>query len=53
MANVGVPEACQPPETNTTFGGVYQTCTRNGPEDLCNEMEQRNPLTGSHSCPTY
>ena len=53
MANVGIPEACQPPETNTTFGGVFQTCTRKGPEDLCNNVEQANPLTGSHSCPTY
>ena len=53
MANVGVPEACQPPETNTTFGGVFQTCTRTGPENLCNKVDQPNPLTGSYSCPSH
>ena len=51
-ANLGMPEACMPPETNTTFGGVYQTCYSHGKEDLCSEIQQLNPLTGILSCPT-
>ena len=40
--------SCEPPASNHTFGGVYQTC--NGSSDLCAGMEQKNPLTGDFSC---
>lgn len=51
-ANLGMPEACLPPETNTTFGGVYQTCYSSyRKEDLCSQIQQVNPLTGMFSCP--
>ena len=42
---------CKPPNTNYTFGGVYQTCTGTGYTDLCQGMKQKNPLTGDNSCP--
>ena len=50
---------CKDPNTNYTFGGIYQTCERdtsyNGTEDLCvvgpNPGGQLNPLTGDYSCP--
>lgn len=42
---------CKPPNTNYTFGGVYQTCTGSGYTDLCEGMKQTNPQTGSYSCP--
>ena len=51
-ANLGVAAACMPPETNTTFGGIYQSCSNNGREDLCSQIEQLNPLTGGLSCPS-
>ena len=34
IANLGIPEAYLSPETNTTFGGAFQSCTQSGPEDL-------------------
>ena len=50
---------CSPPNTNFTFGGVYQTCTideGHKTEDLCNAGPnpalQNNPLTGAMSCLT-
>ena len=52
IANLGIPAACQPPETNTTFGGVFQSCTQSGSENLCAQIKQFNPLTGDLSCPT-
>ena len=42
---------CKPPNTNYTFGGVYQTCTGSGFTNLCIGMQQKNPLTGGFSCP--
>ena len=53
-ANFGMPEACLPPETNTTFGGVYQECYSygDGKEDLCSQIQQLNPLTGALLCPS-
>ncbi|XP_022094946.1 macrophage-expressed gene 1 protein-like [Acanthaster planci] len=42
---------CQPKLTNYTFGGVYQTCERQGIEDLCSGLTQKNPRTGGYSCP--
>lgn len=43
--------SCKPPKTNFTFGGVYQTCSNSGRENLCSGMEQKNPQTGGYSCP--
>ena len=49
--------SCEAPQTNYTFGGVYQTCTytRQNYIDLCNSgpapVLQNNPLTGNASCP--
>ena len=49
---------CQPPLTNFTFGGVFQTCTVDSQyktEDLCTSgpqpAQQINPSTGDLSCP--
>lgn len=44
---------CESPETNYTFGGVYQTCRQSGQisQNLCNGLTQKNPLTGDYSCP--
>ena len=49
---------CSPPNTNFTFGGVYQSCTVDSThqtEDLCtggpSPALQKNPLTGDLSCP--
>ncbi|XP_071078741.1 macrophage-expressed gene 1 protein-like [Haliotis cracherodii] len=47
---------CEMSFTNTSFGGVYQTCsldTRSNNGDICskNDMNQKNPKTGDYSCP--
>uniref|UniRef100_H3A4Y7 Macrophage expressed 1 n=2 Tax=Latimeria chalumnae TaxID=7897 RepID=H3A4Y7_LATCH len=47
--------SCQDANTNFTFGGVYQECFRLSGSDagiLCSSLEQKNPLTGTFSCPT-
>ena len=53
-------QTCTPPNTNFTFGGIFQQCTvdpTHNTEDLCNgEPEpaaQLNPLTGQYSCPDH
>ncbi|NXU69525.1 MPEG1 protein, partial [Horornis vulcanius] len=46
--------SCKGTVTNFTFGGVFQECTSlSGPDTdtLCQALEQRNPLTGTFSCP--
>ena len=49
-------KSCKPPNTNFTFGGIYQVCSYASDqyEDLCNggpePMRQANPLTGDTSC---
>lgn len=45
---------CESPETNYTFGGVYQQCKQSGQlsQNLCNGLVQKNPLTGAQSCPS-
>ena len=50
--------SCEPPNTNFTFGGVYQTCMVDpqlATENLCtggpNPAQQVNPITGDFSCP--
>ena len=49
--------SCKAPNTNYTFGGLYQTCTETSQnyEDLCSSgpapVKQLNPLTGDTSCP--
>ena len=50
--------SCEPPNTNFTFGGIYQTCQvdpKLNTEDLCTSgpdpAAQQNPLTGDFSCP--
>jgi len=52
IANFGIPAACLPPETNITFGGVFQSCTQSGPQDLCAQIKRLNPSTGNLLCPT-
>uniref|UniRef100_UPI00398F5B52 macrophage-expressed gene 1 protein-like n=1 Tax=Pristiophorus japonicus TaxID=55135 RepID=UPI00398F5B52 len=47
-------ESCEERGTNFTFGGLYQECTGLSGSDaqpLCQALGQRNPLTGSFSCP--
>ncbi|KFO97718.1 Macrophage-expressed 1, partial [Calypte anna] len=47
--------SCEGAMTNFTFGGIFQECARlAGPDTsmLCQELEQRNPITGNFSCPT-
>ncbi|KAM8813940.1 macrophage-expressed gene 1 protein [Rhynchonycteris naso] len=47
--------SCEGKMTNFTFGGVYQECTQlSGSEAVlvCQNLEQKNPLTGDFSCPS-
>ncbi|XP_047547677.1 macrophage-expressed gene 1 protein [Lutra lutra] len=47
--------SCDGKMTNFSFGGVYQECTQlSGKEvvQLCQNLEQKNPLTGDFSCPS-
>ncbi|KAK2506742.1 hypothetical protein MC885_015487 [Smutsia gigantea] len=47
--------SCEGKMTNFSFGGVYQECTQlsgNAAVQLCQKLEQRNPLTGDFSCPS-
>ncbi|XP_037694251.1 macrophage-expressed gene 1 protein [Choloepus didactylus] len=47
--------SCEGKMTNFSFGGVYQECTQllgNGVILLCQNLEQKNPLTGDFSCPS-
>uniref|UniRef100_A0A452RHA1 Macrophage-expressed gene 1 protein n=1 Tax=Ursus americanus TaxID=9643 RepID=A0A452RHA1_URSAM len=47
--------SCEGKMTNFSFGGVYQECTQlSGTEaaQLCQNLEQKNPLTGDFSCPS-
>ncbi|XP_058235328.1 macrophage-expressed gene 1 protein-like [Hemibagrus wyckioides] len=44
--------SCEGPSTNLSFGGVYQTCEMLTPDavEICQELEVKNPATGSISC---
>ncbi|GCC35128.1 macrophage-expressed gene 1 protein-like [Chiloscyllium punctatum] len=47
--------SCMDMGTNFTFGGLYQECIRLSGADakpLCDALEQKNPITGSLSCPS-
>lgn len=46
--------SCDMKITNFTFGGLYQECTQLSESgvDLCQHLEQKNPLTGNFSCPS-
>ncbi|KAM5247291.1 macrophage-expressed gene 1 protein-like [Ctenodactylus gundi] len=47
--------SCTGKMNNFSFGGVYQECTQvsGGPKvNLCQSLEQKNPLTGKFSCPS-
>ncbi|XP_067841881.1 macrophage-expressed gene 1 protein-like [Heptranchias perlo] len=47
--------SCKEMGTNFTFGGLYQECSMlsgANAQPLCQALEQRNPLTGSFSCPS-
>ncbi|NXN08752.1 MPEG1 protein, partial [Indicator maculatus] len=47
--------SCEGAMANFTFGGVFQECVGlAGPDTniLCQDLEQRNPLTGAFSCPS-
>lgn len=46
--------SCEGKATNFSFGGVFQECTQlSGHEavQLCQDLRQKNPLTGALSCP--
>ncbi|KAK7468045.1 hypothetical protein BaRGS_00036696, partial [Batillaria attramentaria] len=45
-------KSCKLPGYNLTFGGVYQTCQNRGAVNLCATYQQRNPITGTLSCPS-
>ncbi|XP_055367785.1 macrophage-expressed gene 1 protein-like [Betta splendens] len=44
--------SCKGPDTNLTFGGIYQECIRISPYagPLCDALAQKNPDTGDFSC---
>ncbi|XP_062948630.1 macrophage-expressed gene 1 protein [Cynocephalus volans] len=46
--------SCEGKMTNFSFGGVYQECTQLSENKfvLCQNLEQKNPLTGNFSCPS-
>lgn len=47
--------SCEGKMTNFSFGGVYQECTQLSGKEvifLCQNLEQKNPLTGDFSCPS-
>ncbi|XP_046500527.1 macrophage-expressed gene 1 protein [Equus quagga] len=47
--------SCEGKMTNFSFGGVYQECTQFSGNDvvqLCQNLEEKNPLTGDFSCPS-
>lgn len=44
-------DSCDAKVTNFTFGGVYQECTELSGDVLCQNLEQKNLLTGDFSCP--
>lgn len=47
--------SCEGKMTNFSFGGVFQHCTQllgNEAVQLCQKLEQKNPLTGEFSCPS-
>lgn len=44
--------SCDEKVTNFTFGGVYQECTELSGDVLCQNLEQKNLLTGAFSCPS-
>ena len=48
MANID-DGTCKGPDSNYTFGGIYQSCT--GGECSASYM-QKNPMTGTYSCPS-
>jgi len=52
MANVA-DGSCDIPSINFTLGGVYQICKSYNVSagNLCDDLDQRNPLTGDYSCP--
>ncbi|XP_007231672.3 macrophage-expressed gene 1 protein [Astyanax mexicanus] len=44
--------SCEGPNTNLSFGGVYQQCTplNSYGDAICQELASKNPATGSYSC---
>ncbi|XP_054419642.1 macrophage-expressed gene 1 protein [Pteronotus mesoamericanus] len=47
--------SCEGRMTNFSFGGVYQECTQltgNEAVQACQNLQQKNPLTGDFSCPS-
>lgn len=47
--------SCEGKIANFSFGGVFQECTQllgNEAVQLCQHLEQKNPLTGDFSCPS-
>ena len=52
QANALAPGSCKTPSANYTFGGIFQQCTSSNGNSLCGELVQKNPLTGSYTCPS-
>lgn len=47
--------SCLGKMTNFSLGGVFQECTQSSGNEvvqLCQNLEQKNPLTGAFSCPS-
>ena len=45
--------SCNEERTTYHFGGIYQTCTTDGPDDFCSSYRQTNPAlaTEGYTCP--
>ena len=43
--------SCNEERTTHLFGGIYQTCTTDGPDDFCSSYRLANPATEGYSCP--
>ena len=45
--------SCHLPNMSFSFGGVYQTCANINDQGntICQQVQQKNPLTGDYSCP--
>ncbi len=52
QANSQLPGSCKMAASNYTFGGVFQMCSYlSNANGMCGTLYQKNPITGSYSCP--